>query len=300
MESIRSYFFRGVDLNDRKISLVKLDHVPVSKEKGDLAIHGEDGKLNYSPTTSFSSNWNDIVREIFILRDKGMDLLGLIKKKNRIYALETAKSISVAAKITQPGLVSSLRRMPRKLTVASVRNFDDHSFADSAPKIRWIKAVQKKINIHAWRIKMDNLPTRFNLARRGIDLDSIICPNCNMAAETSIHIFFHCPMAKDIYKRITNWWDINILVASSYEEWCAWFTSLCIPVKLKTYLEGVFYTTWWMIWIFHNKTIFGSSPQSKDRIVDDIVARSFSWCRFRCNSNFSWVDWLKNPSIISL
>ncbi|GJU88229.1 hypothetical protein Tco_1300652 [Tanacetum coccineum] len=36
MESIRSYFFRGVDLNDRKISLVKLDHVPVSKEKGDL------------------------------------------------------------------------------------------------------------------------------------------------------------------------------------------------------------------------------------------------------------------------
>ncbi|GJU88226.1 RNA-directed DNA polymerase, eukaryota [Tanacetum coccineum] len=126
---------------------------------------------------------------------------------------------------------------------------------------------------------MDNLPTRFNLAHRGIDLDSIICPNCNMAAETSIHIFFHCPMAKDIYKRITNWWDINILVASSYEEWCAWFMSLRIPVKLKTYLEGVFYTTWWMIWIFCNKAIFGSSPQSKDCIVDDIVARSFSWCR---------------------
>ncbi|GJU88227.1 hypothetical protein Tco_1300650 [Tanacetum coccineum] len=146
MESIRSHFFRGVDLNDRKISLVKWDNVPVSKEKGGLgflsffalnralifkwvwrfrtqslslwarvikAIHGEDGKLNCSPTTSFSSNWNDIVREIFILRDKGMDLLGLIKKKNRIYALETAKSISVTAKITQPGLVSSLRRMPR-------------------------------------------------------------------------------------------------------------------------------------------------------------------------------------------
>ncbi|GKD77737.1 putative peptidase C1A [Tanacetum coccineum] len=115
---------------------------------------------------------------------------------------------------------------------------------------------------------MDNLPTRFNLSCRGIDLDSINYPNCHMA--------------KDIYKRITNWWDVNILVASSYEEWCAWFTSICIPVKLKTYLKGVFYTTWWMIWIFHNKAIFGSSPQSKDRIVDDIMARSFSWCRSRC------------------
>ncbi|GJS96942.1 RNA-directed DNA polymerase, eukaryota [Tanacetum coccineum] len=92
-----------------------------------------------------------------------------------------------------------------EFTVASVRHFiDDHSLVDSAPKTLWIKVVLKKINIYAGRIKMDNLPTRFNLSRRGIDIDSIICPNCNMAAETSNHIFFHCPMAKDIYKRITN------------------------------------------------------------------------------------------------
>nr|GEZ07315.1 hypothetical protein [Tanacetum cinerariifolium] len=156
--------------------------------------------------------------------------------------------------------------------------------------------VPKKINIHAWRIKMDNLPTRFNLSRRGMDLDTIICPNCNMAAETSNHIFFHCPMAKDIYKRISNWWDVDILVASSYEEWCAWFMSLRIPVKLKTYLEGVFYTTWWMIWIFCNKAIFGSSPQSKDHIMDYIVARSFFWCRKYLNVS----NMVKNDFVVDI
>ncbi|GJT01180.1 hypothetical protein Tco_0822349 [Tanacetum coccineum] len=45
------------------------------------AIHGVDGKLGCSLKTSYSSNWNDIVRELSLLHDKGMDLLGLIKKK---------------------------------------------------------------------------------------------------------------------------------------------------------------------------------------------------------------------------
>ena len=186
-------------------------------------------------------------------------------------------------------------------SVASARNFiDDLSLVDSAPKTRWSKTVPKKINIHVWRVKMDNLPTRFNLSRRGIDLDSIYCPICNMTVETTSHILFNCPMAKDIYKKINRWWDVNMLEVYSYDDWCVWFKSLRIRAKTKIYLEGVFFVTWWSIWTFRNKLIFGSSPQSKDHIVDDIVARSFSWCNSRCNSNFSWVDWLKNPSLISL
>ncbi|GJY32359.1 RNA-directed DNA polymerase, eukaryota [Tanacetum coccineum] len=323
-------------------------------------IHGMDVKVGCTPSANFSFNWIDIVREAYTLRDQGIDILGLITKKvgngmntmfweepwkdnvplkylfPRIYALESIKSITVAEKVTQPGLVSSPRRMQRggieqhqmadlclnmedtilpnmmdrwfwsltgsgEFSVASARNFiDDHSLVDSAPKTRWSKTVPKKINIHVWRVKMDNLPMRFNLSRRGIDLDSIYCPICNMTAETTSHILFNCPMAKDIYKKIASWWDVNMLEVYSYDDWCVWFKSLRIQAKLKTYLEGVFFVTWWTIWTFRNKLIFGSSPQSKDHIVDDIVARSFSWCRSRCNSIFSWVDWLKNPSLISL
>ncbi|GJV22354.1 RNA-directed DNA polymerase, eukaryota, reverse transcriptase zinc-binding domain protein [Tanacetum coccineum] len=228
-----------------------------------------------------------------------MDLLGLIKKKvgngentmfweepwkddvplkslfPRIYAFESVKSITVATKTSQPGLASSLRRMPRggikqhqmaglclkmediilpnmidrwfwslsgsgEFAVASVCNFiDDHTLADSVPKTRWIKVVPKKINIHAWRVKMDNLPTPFNLSRRGMDLDTIYCPICHMAAETTSHIFFNCPMAKDNYKKITSWWDVNMMAASSCEEWCTWFMSLHLQAKFKTYLEGL-------------------------------------------------------------
>ncbi|GJT09595.1 RNA-directed DNA polymerase, eukaryota, reverse transcriptase zinc-binding domain protein [Tanacetum coccineum] len=362
MESIRSYFFNGVELFDKKMSLVKWDNVLVSKEKEGLgissffalncalifkwvwrfssqksslwsrvikAIHGMDGKLGCLQKACYSSNWIDIIREVSLLHNKGMDLLGFTKKKMgngentlfwedswkdgvpfkslypRLYALESDKKVTVATRVAQSDLCSSLRRMPRggvkqqqlsdlcngEFSIASVRNFiDDHIIMVAAPKTRWIKTVPKKINILAWRVKMNNLPTRFNLSRRGMDLASIFCSTCNVAAETTSHIFFDCSMVKEIYNSIASWWDINILEMSSYEDWWDWLMTLHLPVKLKMFLEGVFYITWWLIWNFRNSSIFSSNPPSKYRILDDIVARSFSWCRSRCNSNFSWLD----------
>ncbi|GKD73446.1 RNA-directed DNA polymerase, eukaryota, partial [Tanacetum coccineum] len=133
-----------VDLKDRKISLVKWENVLASKEKGGLgvssfyalnralifkwiwrfhtqnsslwarvikAIHGMDGKVSCTPSASFSSNWIDIVREAYTVRNQ--DNVPLKYLFPRIYALESIKSITVAKKVTQPGLVSSLRRMPK-------------------------------------------------------------------------------------------------------------------------------------------------------------------------------------------
>ncbi|GKF67991.1 hypothetical protein Tco_0197670, partial [Tanacetum coccineum] len=75
MESIRSHFFNGADPNTRKMALIKWDNVLVIK-----AIHGEDGKLDKFSYSDFSSNWVDIVRDISLLKNKGIDLVGLVKK----------------------------------------------------------------------------------------------------------------------------------------------------------------------------------------------------------------------------
>nr|GEU31128.1 nucleotide-binding alpha-beta plait domain-containing protein [Tanacetum cinerariifolium] len=40
----------------------------------------------------------------------------------------------------------------------------------------WIKCVPIKVNVLAWKIKIEALPTRFNISHRGIDIDSILCP----------------------------------------------------------------------------------------------------------------------------
>nr|GEY93056.1 RNA-directed DNA polymerase, eukaryota [Tanacetum cinerariifolium] len=61
---------------------------------------------------------------------------------------------------------------------------------------RRLRVVPIKVNVHAWRVCLDNLPTRSNLSLRGMNIPSIACPLCNSAVEFSSHIFFACPLAR--------------------------------------------------------------------------------------------------------
>ncbi|GKD56166.1 hypothetical protein Tco_1289553 [Tanacetum coccineum] len=114
MESIRSRFFNGVDVNENKMSWVNWNKVLVSKDKGDLGVssfyamnhalmfkwvwrfkydntsswarfittmHGKDGLLGKSVKFPFPFIWLDIIRDSANLNNQGIDLLRLFKKK---------------------------------------------------------------------------------------------------------------------------------------------------------------------------------------------------------------------------
>ncbi|GJY12048.1 RNA-directed DNA polymerase, eukaryota [Tanacetum coccineum] len=128
---------------------------------------------------------------------------------------------------------------------------------------RWVKFIPIKINVFAWRARLDRLPTRHNLIKRGVTLESSMCPICNLAIEDSAHVFFQCDLAKSILRRICRWWDIVWSDVSSFADWYLWFDTIRLPSKLKLVLEGVFFIAWWHIWVFRNQSIFDvSSPRS--------------------------------------
>nr|GEV23258.1 putative RNA-directed DNA polymerase, eukaryota [Tanacetum cinerariifolium] len=102
---------------------------------------------------------------------------------------------------------------------ASVRKvIDDKSLPEVDSKTRWIKYVLIKVNVHAWKVKTDSLPTRFNVSRRGIHIDSIMCAICDKGAKTSSHLFFSCCMARQTVRMITRWWDAPYGEAESYDD----------------------------------------------------------------------------------
>ncbi|GJZ65152.1 RNA-directed DNA polymerase, eukaryota, reverse transcriptase zinc-binding domain protein [Tanacetum coccineum] len=254
----------------------------------------------------------------------------------RVYALKADKSITVARKLAQVDLVFSLRRKPKdgvetlqlleleatldglqlpmaqdrwswsivgsgEFSVAYVRKYiDDHLIGGHSSISRWVKAVPIKINIMAWKVRFDYLPTRLNLSKRGLDLQSILCPMCNKEVESTNHIFFACSMVRELYRRIVSWWDVCFSEFSSYEGWLVWLSNMKIQSTRRVILEGVIYIMWWLVWNFHNQSLFGSSPPLKATIFDEVVNRSFYWCKYRSNASFSWLDWLKNPSLVSL
>ncbi|GJT24418.1 RNA-directed DNA polymerase, eukaryota [Tanacetum coccineum] len=72
---------------------------------------------------------------------------------------------------------------------------DSRSLLTEGNKTRWNKYVLIKINILAWSLINDRLPTHSNLDSHGIDLHSLLCPICDDIIESAQHLFLHCNLA---------------------------------------------------------------------------------------------------------
>nr|GEX00497.1 RNA-directed DNA polymerase, eukaryota [Tanacetum cinerariifolium] len=204
-----------------------------------------------------TSIWRDIVQEMEVFKKQ-----------------ESHKRIDVAAKLTHSSVAYSFRRAPKSgeeqsqladllttiegvslvsmndrwvwslegsgnFSVASVRKLiDDRRLPDISSKTRWIKAVPIKVIVHALKVRLDSLPARLNISRRGMDIAFIFCSICAIAVESSRRLFFDCHVAKDLFRKISRWWDLSYMEMSLYDEWLAWILNLRLSVKHKRMLEG--------------------------------------------------------------
>nr|GFA33250.1 RNA-directed DNA polymerase, eukaryota [Tanacetum cinerariifolium] len=188
-----------------------------------------------------------------------------------------------------------------EFSVASVRRLiNDKTLPDADQKTRWVRYVPIKVNVIAWKVKSYSLPTRFNISRRGIPLDSIKCGICDTGVETASHLFFSCDLVCQLVRLIARWWDVPYVGVVSYADWASWMENLRLSFKNKLMLEGVFYVLWWYAWTFRNKMIFDTKIPMKATLFDDIVTKSYFWTRYRCKASFCMNDWLKNPRNISM
>ncbi|GJS68686.1 RNA-directed DNA polymerase, eukaryota, reverse transcriptase zinc-binding domain protein [Tanacetum coccineum] len=258
-------------------------------------IHSEDGKLDIHVNNYHPSIWLDVVREVNKLKNIGNDLLSSIHKKlgngsgtllwedvwrgetnlKSLYPILFALESSVTLGDMRDRWVWSMDDTG-EYSVASVKKvIDDRLLSDISSKTKWVNMVPIKINIHAWKVRLDGLPTRLNLFNREMDIESFSCPLYDNAVKSSSHIFFACHIAREVFRKITRWWDINFLEVSSHEEWTDWLSNLHLLSKHKKRLEGVCYVMWWHIWNFRNKSVFGASIPSKAAIFEDIVVLLF-------------------------
>ncbi|GJY65523.1 RNA-directed DNA polymerase, eukaryota, reverse transcriptase zinc-binding domain protein [Tanacetum coccineum] len=182
-------------------------------------------------------------------------------------------------------------------SVASVRTLVDSHILDASPvATRWNRSIPIKINVFLWRLSLNKLATRVNLDRKGIDVDSTLCPLCMEDVETVNHIFFSCNMATVLWGLFASWWELDIPVCANVEDWFGWIDSLHRSNRIKSIIEGAGSTLLWCIWKFRNKLIFSSQPPKKSTLWDLILSLLFLWISSRNpKCNFRWVSWLQNP-----
>nr|GEW66114.1 RNA-directed DNA polymerase, eukaryota [Tanacetum cinerariifolium] len=209
LESIKRKFFNGIEGNERKLALISWDTALALKKYGGLgvssffaisrallskwvwrflsqtsslwtrtikAIHGEKENLGSHGNITRCSPWLDIVRGINVFRFKAkhafLRISGVILPNMRdrwIWSFEASGDFSV----------TSARRL-----------IDDYLLPKGDVQTRWVKAVPIKINVFAWRVRLDKLPTRSNPSLRGVEISSIMCPLCNSSVESASHVFY--------------------------------------------------------------------------------------------------------------
>nr|GFA75973.1 hypothetical protein [Tanacetum cinerariifolium] len=202
-----------------------------------LVIRAIYGSSLDSHSRKFTSPWGYILRELQVLKDKGFDFLSHCKIRigngastrfwsdvwildtplsvrfPRLYALENDIDVSVAEKCHASSLDMSFR-MPTRDGLEKtqwddlVSTIDDMFLPNSGSATRWVRNILIKVNILAWRIRLDRLSTRGNLIVRGLVMDSVMCPICNQSNEDSQHLFLTCDLAKHISQKICCWWNI--------------------------------------------------------------------------------------------
>nr|GEW41474.1 RNA-directed DNA polymerase, eukaryota [Tanacetum cinerariifolium] len=204
---------------------IKFQQVLASKQNGGLGVSSfyalnrvlllkwvwhfisQDGSLWYrviqalygysfdSHSVHFSSLWYSILRETYALIPKGFNFISYYKKR-----------------------IGDGRK---------VRSLLDNIFLPSTNvPTRWVKFIPIKINIFAWRAWLDLLPTRSNLMRRGVVMDSDLCLMCGMVTEDIFHVLFMCDLAALIFQKIYHWWELDWQALTSFEDWNVWFSAI--------------------------------------------------------------------------
>ncbi|XP_071718367.1 uncharacterized protein [Rutidosis leptorrhynchoides] len=139
------------------------------------------------------------------------------------------------------------------------------------------KFIPLKINIFIWRLIMDRLPTRTNLAVKGFDIDTIICPICSVGGDSRDHTFIFCRIANSTWRRIRIWmaipWPDSFI---AIEDAFNWMDSLNGSLSKKTRIYGSIAATLWWLWRFRNDTFHGNCTIKERDLFDNIRLSSFS------------------------
>jgi len=56
-----------------------------------------------------------------------------------------------------------------------------------------------RATIIGWRVLIDRIPTKKNLAKRGVKVANRLCDLCKEEDETTRHLFFECKIVKDLW-----------------------------------------------------------------------------------------------------
>ncbi|XP_071717973.1 uncharacterized protein [Rutidosis leptorrhynchoides] len=218
---------------------------------------------------------------------------------SRLYALEMDKNVTVHDRIQQEDklkwslgadgvfstkelavLIDGKRLHPGNVVIKTARN----------------NSVPQKVAIFVWRAKLKRLPVRSELDKRGIDLDTVLCPLCGDEIETVEHSLVKCKTVIDFSKKFLRWWNIPVENLNALDPLANDSIFSSFSKFGNSIWEGVKWVCCYMLWKSRNSKIFRGKEWSNSSILSEVQATSFGWIIKRNKKiSMDWHQWMLNP-----
>ncbi|XP_071719578.1 uncharacterized protein [Rutidosis leptorrhynchoides] len=159
------------------------------------------------------------------------------------------------------------------------------------------KLLPQKVYIFIWRAFQKKLPVRFELNKRGIDLDSILCPLCEMDIETTDHILGLCSKSALIWKHVLDWWAQENTLISNLNDVIINNQAFALNKFGNSIWKATKWITCYTIWKHRNLNVFSKKVWSPASILSEIKTQSYSCISksLRKKKSIMWHQWLINP-----
>ncbi|XP_071688633.1 uncharacterized protein [Rutidosis leptorrhynchoides] len=159
------------------------------------------------------------------------------------------------------------------------------------------KEVPNEVEIFVWRSNLNCLPTRVELDKGGVDLDSILSPSCQACTESVEHILVHCTYVSKVWDQVIKWWNLENHRTSNIEEAFVINPNVISSNITKQIWQAVRWICGYIIWKHRNLENFSRKVWIILTILNEIQIQRFFWISKRLKkTKIDWHQWLINPN----
>jgi hypothetical protein len=143
----------------------------------------------------------------------------------------------------------------------------------------WKSPALSKLIAFSWQLLHNRIPTKDNLARRGILRGDVpgSCVVCTGSLETVSHLFLHCDFAFSIWLDVFRWLGVSVVMPADLSTLFGYFVGLARSKKARRGFMLVWHTTLWQIWRSRKEVIFNNKVMNAADCVEEIKVLSWKW-----------------------
>lgn len=147
-----------------------------------------------------------------------------------------------------------------------------------------------------WRVLRGRLPVLVELDKRGINLNSLLCPMCEEMVETVDHSIDRCKVAKEVWDRVFLWWGVQSINNNYVEATVGHGGKDNFSVLTKSMWQATTWVVLYYLWKNRNDKVFGGKVKNSLILFNEIRLRVFDWVERRLkNKSICWLKWQSTP-----